>query len=153
MLRFEFYDGVKAFFSFTVNINVHQIKINFLKTQKYFTTTQTCQNRTNLTKSEITRTATKSFLRPLPKYLLAVKNDSPKLTMKSISYSPIFQCFMISIGRNCIAKGNPSEIEFWSLEEPNGLRVNKPLIWPLLAHWQIALDNCFPSRGWKSWSV
>ena len=30
-------------------------------------------------------------------------------------------------------------------------QLNKPLIWPLLALWQIALDNCFPTRGWKSW--
>ena len=29
-------------------------------------------------------------------------------------------------------------------------QLNKPLIWPLLALWQIALDNCFPTRGWKT---
>ena len=45
-------------------------------------------------------------------------------------------------------------IEFWSTwtattEQQHQL--NKPLIWPLLALWQIALDNCFPTRGWKSW--
>ena len=36
-------------------------------------------------------------------------------------------------------------IEFWS---------SWSLIWPLVressARWQIALDNCFPTRGWKT---